>query len=217
MRKIPYREGMDFLTGFYHNNRTVILVLAALIMLTALFRLVKKILDEKRRRRELEQATADKIRDENLNNVILNQNMGSRRPKEVHIPYDVDYGSPKRENHITAGAQDSGDEGGNTMVRLVERTELSVRKFLLNPSKVIRIGSDIQKNDIVVLAEDVAPRQCEIFSAKNKVYIRNLAPGNGTVVKRKKEKAIVDERGIRLLSDDTVILGRVSYDITIVD
>lgn len=212
MREIPYGEEMDFLTAFYHDNRTVIMILAVLAMLVFLFWLVKRVLDEKHRHRELEQATADKIRDENLNNVILNQYMGCKRPKEVHIPYDVDYSSPNRENRMA-----DSEQGSNTMVRLVERTELSVRKFLLNPSKVIRIGSDLQKNDIVVLAEDIAPRQCEIFSVKNKVYIRNLAPGNGTVIKRKKEKAIVDERGIRLLSDDIVILGRVSYDITIID
>lgn len=217
MRKVSYHEKMDFLMAFYHNNRAVILIIAALILLTFLFWLVKKMFDRKRRRRELEQATEDKIRDENLNNVILNHHIGNRCPKEIHIPYDVNYRKSNRENHMAGGVQDKGDKSSNTMICLVERTELSVRKFLLNPAKVIRIGSDLKENDIVALAENIAPRQCEIFSAKNKVYIRNLTPGNSTVVMRKNEKANVDERGIRLLSDDTVIFGRVSYDITIID
>lgn len=200
---------------FFINYKMVILIFFIIILIAISIILLKKIFRRNQKNKELAQAAADKIRDENLNNAILN-NSTRNGAKEVYKPYDVDYSNTNGENNKGTRERDKMGES-HVMIRLVEKTELSTRKFMLNPMKKIHIGSDLQDNDIVVLTEGVSLHQCEIFSVGDKVYIKNLSSENKTIIKRKKEQAIVDEKGIRLLSNDEVILGCVSYDITIIN
>ncbi len=79
------------------------------------------------------------------------------------------------------------------------------------------IGSDQQENDISVLAQGVAPHHCEIFAAGGSVYLKNTGEGTRTIIRRKKERAIADNKGIRLQTGDSILVGAVSYDITITD
>lgn len=207
---------MITLIDMFKNYRMPILALVLLLLLTAVIVFLKKSIRRKQKNKELEQAAADKLRDENLNNVILNSHAQSGILKEVYKPYDVDYSSPNSENGRKKRKRKE-QAGYHVMVQLVEKTELSTRKFMMNPAKKIRIGSSLQDNDITILADGISPYQCEIFSIRSKVYIKNISSENRTIIKRKKEKAIVDDKGIRLLTNDTVILGSVLYEITIVD
>lgn len=205
---------MTFIPEFVRNNMKYILILAAVTLLFIGITLIKKIMRRKQKNKELRQAAEDKLRDENLNNVILNNHVGSNRPREVHVPYDVDYSNPGGESS-KSHSDNNKRKDSHVMLQLVEKTELSTRKFMLNPIKKIRIGSDLQDNDISVLSEGVSSHQCEIFSVSNKIYIKNLSHENLTILKRKKEQTIVDEKGLRLLSDDKIILGSVIYEVTI--
>lgn len=207
---------MTFFLEFVRNNNRYILIFVAIILLLIGITLIRKFMQKKQKSRELRQAAEDKLRDENLNNVILNNHIGSNRPREVHVPYDVDYSNPGGDNNKSL-SDNSKRKDGHVMLQLVEKTDLSTRKFMLNPIKKIRIGSDLQDNDISVLSEGVSPYQCEIFSVSDKIYIKNLSHENQTILKRKKEQAIVDEKGLRLLSNDKIILGSVVYEVTIKD
>ena len=207
---------MTFLQELVRNNMKYILIPAAVILLFVGIVLIRKFMQKKQKNRELRQAAEDKLRDENLNNVILNNHTGSNRPHEVHVPYDVDYSNPGGESS-KSHSDNNKRKDNHVMLQLVEKTELSTRKFMLNPIKKIRIGSDLQDNDISVLSEGVSPHQCEIFSVSDKIYIKNLSQENQTILKRKKEQAIVDEKGLRLLSNDKIILGSVVYEVTIKD
>ncbi len=194
--------------------KTVILIVLVVILIVLLIIILKKLFKRNEKNKELKRATEDKRRDENLNNVILNSYADKSDLKEIHTPYDIDYSNPNGDS-IKSNNNNLRKEDNQVMIQLVERTELSTRKFMMNPAKKIKIGSDLQGNDITVMADGISPHQCEIFSVRDKVYIRNLGQGNRTIVRRKKEQAIVDEKGIRLLSNDTIILGNASYDITI--
>lgn len=206
---------MDVVLEFIKQNRMSILICAAIIFVLIFIIVLKKVAAKTVKKKELRRAAADKLRDENLNRVILNAYQEKEKQKEIHKPYDVDYGS-RGTDDSKKNRRDERDAGDRLMIQLIEKTELSARKFVLNPAKIIRIGSDLQNNDIVVFSENVSPRQCEIFSAMDKVFIRNTGEKCKTVIKRKKEQAIVDNRGIRLLSGDVVILSNVSYDVTII-
>lgn len=206
---------MPLLFDFVKIYQTKILIFVICIFGIAGIIILRKVIRKKRKNNELEQAVAEKIRDENLNNAILNRCVQNNNLKEVYKPYDVDYSNSNGENKCSGKGEKKAE--GYIMIQLIEKTELSTRKFMLNPMKKIHIGSALQDNDITVLAEGISLHQCEIFSVGNKVYIRNLSSENRTIIKRKKEQAIVDEKGIRLLSNDVVILGSVSYDITIIN
>ena len=207
---------MEYLLELVRNNIRFILILVVIILLLTAIILIRKIVRKKQKNKELRQAAEDKLRDENLNNVILNSHVGSKRLREVHIPYDVDYSNSGGEGNKNLLDNDKRKDNP-VMLQLIEKTELSTRKFMLNPIKKIRIGSDLQDNDIAVLSEGVSPHQCEIFSVRDKIYIKNLSHENPTILKRKKEKAIVNEKGLRLLSNDRIILGSVVYEVTIKD
>ena len=192
--------------------RTFLCLGFLLLLFVCIIFLIKKQADRSRKKKELTRAAEDKFRDENLNNAILNKHSGKSGVKEVYLPYDVDYGNFGGGKGETQKAKEGQS---HLMVQLVEQTKLSTRKFMLNPKKVIRIGSDLRENDISVLGQGISPFQCEIFSIGDKVYVRNLSDENPTVLRRKKEQVIVDRKGLRLLSDDIVLLGEVSYRITI--
>lgn len=207
---------MDALLEGIKDNSRMIGIVVILIFIMVGIMLLKKMIHKKQRKKELSQAAEDKLRDENLNQVILNQHTVGSRFKEVHKPYDVDYSNANGENGKKTVDSIKRRED-LVMVQLVEKTELSTRKFMMNPVKSVRVGSNLQDNDITVLTDSVSPHQFEIFAIRNKVFVRNLSSENRTIVKRKKEQAIVDEKGIRLLSGDIILLGHVSYDITIID
>jgi len=203
---------MNTLIDFFVKYQTPIIMIDAIIVFIVLLVLIKLASNRRKKQRELDQVTADKVRDENLNDVILNKRASKSSAKEVYTPYDVDYSNKEQENKVI-GSQNNGRE---VMIRLVENTELSTRKFILNPAKRIRIGSDLKENDISVMAEGIAPVQCEIFSVGSNVYIRNISENTRTILRRKREQAIVNSKGILLESDDVIILGKVSYAVTIV-
>lgn len=207
---------MESIITFFITNKNIFISAGGLIVFSLLVSTVKTLFKRRQQHKEVSQAAADRVRDENLNNVILNSYDTSKRQKEVYVPYDVDYGKgdSEKQSPIKKAEELSAKQ---TMIQLVEKTELSTRKFVLNPAKVIRIGSDLQENDISILADDIAPHQCEIFSVRDRVFIRNVSSGLHTIIKRKRETAFVDEKGIRLLSGDTIILGKVTYDIMIIN
>lgn len=206
---------MDVVLEFIKQNKMSILICAAILFVLIFIIVLKKVVAKTVKKKELKRAAADKIRDENLNHVILNAYQKKEKQKEIHKPYDVDYGRVGVDNGKKSRRKER-DEGGQLLIQLIEKTEFSARKFVLNPAKIIRIGSDLQNNDIVVFSENVSPSQCEIFSAMDKVFIRNTGEKCKTIIKRKREQAIVDNKGIRLLSGDVVILSNVSYDVTII-
>ena len=194
-----------------------IFILAAVLALFLAAVFLKKFIRYREKKKEIAQAAADRMRDENLNNIILNSHAATDSNKELYKPYDVDYSSKDKGGSKGNDKDISDIKRGQPMLQLIEKTELSTRKFVLNPAKRIRIGSNQQENDISVLAQGVAPHHCEIFAAGGSVYLKNTGKGTRTIIRRKKEQAIADNKGIRLQTGDSILVGAVSYDITITD
>lgn len=194
------------------NNKMAFTIAAALMILTVLIYLLKKAIKRREEKKEIVMAAADRMRDENLNQIILNNHTGGVENREIYKPYDVDYNGEG-----SGGLDNINVKAGQTMIQLVEHTRLSTRKYVLNPAKKIRIGSDLQGNEISVVEKEIAPHQCEIFAAQGQVYIRHTGGSMQTIIRRKRQSAIVDKRGIRLHSGDWIEIGSVSYEITIID
>lgn len=190
----------------------VLCFIVAAFILVLLTRWVKRFLRRRAQKKEIDLAAAHRLRDENLNQIILNNHTGGVENREIYKPYDVDYNGEG-----SGGFDNMNIKARQTMIQLVEHTRLSTRKYVLNPAKKIRIGSDLQGNEISVVENEVAPHQCEIFEAQGKVYIRHTGGNTQTIIRRKRQSAIADKRGIRLHSGDRIEIGSVSYEITITD
>lgn len=175
---------------------------------------MKSLWSRRGERKELKRAADDRIRDEKLNSIILNSYDSNRMKNTASKPYDVNYG------YAGEGSRSIPHNTQNKpmpMLQLIESTDLSSRKFVLSLSYVIRIGSGLNNNDIVVASSDIAEHQCEIFSAQDKVYIRNTGDEVRTIVRRGKKQTIADNKGIRILTGDKIILGNISYEVTIIE
>ncbi len=200
---------------FSFNIKFVIAAVCGIAVIIIAKKLISLIATRKSKRDELSKASADKQRDENLNSRILNEYMRPDESCEILTPYDVDYGggfsSKDGKKNQPAGGDDSG-----IMIRVVEQSELSSRKFMLNALKDIRIGSDMYDNDISVQGMGVEPFHCIIFSVNNQIYVKNASANAKTIIRRKKDSAIVGENPIKLKSEDIIEAGAVRYSVTFV-
>lgn len=196
-------------------KKTVIFIILIIVILLIGFILLRYLIKRRTKRQELHRAAADRARDENLNQVILNTQHIKEENKSMKSPYEVDYGNGSREKSKREKAE-SPKGKIPIMVQLIENTELSTRKFVLNPAKGISIGSGLTDNDIVVSGSNIEERHCEIFLARGKVYIRSIGNRERTMLRRKKEQVIADRKGIRLLTGDIVLIGNVTYEVTII-
>lgn len=185
-------------------------------MRKATVRNMKSIWSKRSEKKELKRAALDHLRDEKLNRIILNEHDTDTAKRNASKPYDVNYENGSQSSY---GQPESLIASGmpTMMIQLVENTELSSRKFVFDPANRIRIGSGLSNNDIVIANSDIEECQCEIFLAQHKIYIRNTGHKVRTIVKRKREQTIVDDKGIRILTGDKIILGKISYEVTIIE
>lgn len=173
-----------------------------LVLITFLIKNSKK----RKYKNEVRQYAEDKLREEKLDHVILNSHEGCERVRDTSVPYDVDY---------VMGSEQSGGANGygnpSEMIQLIEHSELSAKKHVLNARRVIAIGSRRDGNSIVV--PGVAEYQCQIFCYQNGIFLREVAGNNLTVLQRGKKRAYAQSKGIQLKSGDRIILNQVYFDV----
>lgn len=186
-------------------------IIIAIVLLLILIKVLKKVSAVRAKKKEIRQAAADRARDENLNSYILNSH-STVDNKAAYVPYEVDY-SQGREEGTTQQLKNLDSKA--TMIQIVEKTELSTRKFVLNASKGIKIGT-ASDNDISFFSGDQSAYQCEIFAVRGRAFVRNLIAGSRIYIRRKKDQAIVDNKGIELRNNDNIIVGNYIYEITII-
>ncbi|MBO5474625.1 MAG: FHA domain-containing protein [Lachnospiraceae bacterium] len=184
--------------------------MTAVLLFWSLFLLLKKYVRYRKRKKEIEFVTSEHMRDENLNNIIMNAHAKEKHNREGCKPYDVDYGGREKENVSNIFMKVHHGQ----MIQLVEKNELSVRKFVFSLDSPIQIGSDLQNNDISLPVKELAPHQCKIFIDNGKIYVVNLDAKNRTTLCRGKAKITVGNRGIRMLSGDRILIENISYDVT---
>lgn len=190
-------------------SRTPVVIILGAILIVLLIYLLKRYFRSKNKKKELRQAAADRERDENLNGVILNSH-ASATNKEKYVPYEVNYSQDKQE-----GANKSSKKGADVMIQIVENTTLSSRKYVLNATKGIRIGT-LEGCDITYVGDGSIEFQCQIFAIGKDVVVRNLLGGPQLILIRQKQQAIIDCNGLKLMSGDVIMMGKVSYDISLV-
>ena len=103
------------------------------------------------------------------------------------------------------------------MLQITENNHISTRKYMLDPSKGIYIGSKTGANHIVVgNASTVDDRQCEIVESGNKAYVHNLGISGRVLLSRGGNRAYVEQKYIELKSSDTLYIGESILEIEII-
>lgn len=165
-----------------------------------------------KRKKEQRRLAMEKLREEALDRALENpaKKKEVKERKGLQRPIAVDYGQDEKALKREAPAR------GRCMLELTEINELSTRKYLLNPSEVIRIGRQFDVNTIVINNQSLSERQCEIFQYGQDLYIRNCQMSVPTILLRKSDPVIVDERGIKIQSGDCISAGSVRLEVSII-
>lgn len=99
----------------------------------------------------------------------------------------------------------STGKGRPLMVELVELSTYSRRRYVYRMDRPVRIGSG-DGNQMELPREGVAESHCEIFLLNGRACIRSLS-GAKTLLKRKKELALISSEGAYLKNGDQIQLG----------
>lgn len=171
------------------------------------------LINRQKKRTELLELAQKKQRDIALEEAIRNQRIGSQKGKISSVPYELDYSKssdPARQKKIPAGGS------GHLMVQIEEHSDLSVRKFMLDPSDDIYIGRETDVNTIVISDQAADARHCLIFESQGCVYIKSLTEFGHTQIIRKSKTTQANQQGIRLLTGDRLQIGKIYFDITLI-
>ena len=177
------------------------------------------IISKKRKEKKAKALQAsDKIREEALDRLLLNQETESRKeePTFAAVPIAVNYDVNSVEKTKDSTSRKKRNKSKKVMVQIVENSELSARKYMLDPQKGIFIGSKAGKNHIVISNANVDERQCEIRENAQKVYVRNTGSSGKVILRRGKQSAYVEQKYLELKTGDTLLIGNMLYRIDLI-
>lgn len=192
----------------------IVAIVSAVISITIS---VIKITGKRRKiKKELAMRAQDKLREEALDSVILNPNAPtSARSTTQATPFSVTYDSGNVERDSSSGkAEKSG--GSKLMVQITENSELSAKKYMLDPSSVINIGRSETSNHIVIMDDAVDSVQCNIVEKDGRIYIRNAGASGKLILVRGTERAFVEKNPIELKNSDRIMIGKNIFKVDIV-
>ena len=175
-----------------------VIIGSGVVSLILLITLIVKVKKRKNREQEIQNRAKDKMREEALDRIILNEKAeindlraGSEKPFEVH--YDTGVAKKEDEKRF--------------MLRIEEKSELSVRQYMLDPSNDISIGS--AKDNSIVISR-IENKHCIIGKQGKALYLKNLGKPDSVNVVRKRKRISVDSRKLELLNGDEVHIGDVT-------
>lgn len=165
--------------------------------------------EKRKKKKEVRDAAENRIRYESLDQMILNDRQRKTERGNYQNPYDISYEQ--------GSALKQEKEAKPLMISLVEKNKLSTKKYVFSLENPIKIGASVKGNDVIVQGDGIADCQCIIFSDGRSIYVKNQSGISKTVLSRKKDKAVVDKNGLKLQSGDKIVIGQITYEITIVD
>ena len=189
----------------------VLIIIGAILLVILLIVLIVSGNKKKKKKKAMDQLIQDKERERILDSNILNPYASNEDIKGAgETPYSVNYTSGERK----------GAKGGKRhllMLQIEEISDLSNKKYMLDPLETITIGS-AKDNKISLSDALIDARQCEIglYERDNKtLYLQNVGEKR-VILLRKKEWINVGPERLVLLNGDIIELGRIQLKITVV-
>lgn len=188
-----------------------------IFVLVPLIKLIIKIHKKNSKKTELAMHAEDKLREDALDQYILNPSAPPVSKETVEAkPFEVSYDASNVERVSPVKGKSKKKPEPKIMVQLIENSELSSRKYMLDPSAGINIGSRKGKNDIVVADTNVDSVQCNIIESNNKIYVRNMGGSGKLVLSRAGQRAFVEKKAIEIKTADLILLGKTVFRIELV-
>lgn len=194
----------------------VYLILVCVSVAISLIKIIIKVKRKLSNNSQLEMHAEDKLREDVLDQYILNPSAPTTSKKTVEAkPFEVSYDAKNVEKRHFSRLMRKKREP-KIMLQLIENSELSARKFVLDPSKEINIGSKKGRNDIVLSDPNVDPVQCNIIEIMEKVYVRNYGGSGKLILSRAGQRAFVEQKAIEIKNGDLLFIGETVFRLELI-
>lgn len=158
----------------------------------------------------------DRLREEALDKLLVNTEAEVKKDDRTFaaVPVAVNYDANLIEKADSAKKQKGKRK--KIMVQIIENSELSARKYVLDPGKGIFIGSKAGKNHIVIGNENVDERQCEIREKAGKVYVHNTGTSGKVILRRGKQGVYVEQNYLEIKTGDALVIADTIYKMELI-
>lgn len=193
--------------------------LSWIIIILAVFSVVFVISIRKKRADDLDMKARaeDKLREQALDQAILNEYVQHpEQERSSALPFEVSYGVQAAAENDNTVSKPGKQKQHKIMLQIVEQSDLSIRKYMLDPSKGIRIGSNRGTNDVIITLSNHASVQCEIMEYQGKVYVRNTGSGQVITLIHGKQSINVGKGAMELISRDVLKIGNIIFSVQLV-
>lgn len=174
-----------------------LLAIPVILLIAVIYLLSKR----RKRKREFEEMSQYKRRDEALVAALRNPRVKKERGPEG--PMEISWGDK------AVGEREK--KHASPMVELVELSAYSRKKFVFQLVRPVRIGSG-KGNQMELFHEGVEEAHCEIFLSGEKACVRSI-DGARTILKRGKTNALIGSSGVYLNNGDQIQLGNTEIQI----
>jgi len=173
-----------------------------------LLTVVRLLIKYQAKKKEQKESYHKKLKNRALNEAIINSSRKDHtaEQKKVQQPVSFDEGVKHAENYRSE----------NFVLRITVLGK-TPEDYVVNPEKRIFIGRQPGMNDILLDGEMIASQHLELFRHERNVYVRTLYPDWQVFLKRKGNRTAISTRGIRVLSDDQIQLGKYRIKIELLD
>lgn len=155
-----------------------------------------------RKKKELREHMADQSRDDRLRAALGNRYASDQVKDSVgrnvayHVAYHDDY-----ENKQDA-----------VCVQLTENSSLTTKKYIFYIQNLIRIGNDTQ-NELVLHEDNGEAYEIQLIREKDQLFAKNCLPGSKVYLQREKKQHLLDERLVRVMDKDRLILKKTAIEV----
>lgn len=163
-----------------------ILIIVALVLLLGTLFFLKRRINKQRKKKN--QAAFDILKEDALCNALTNPVLTG---KVEEYRYQLE---------------------DKVMLQLITKQAKKKVNYIFNPEKVITFGRNPKTSDVCLRDPLVSLTHCTIFKSQDKVWIKDMGSSNKTIVKRKRNKCVLEnEEALELKNKDIFQIGEVSF------
>lgn len=163
----------------------ILVIIALVLLIGTFFFLRRRIIKQKKKRN---QAAFDILKEDALCNALTNPVLTGRVEESRYQLED------------------------KVMLQLLTKQAKKKVNYIFNPEKVITFGRNPKTSDVCLRDPLVSGTHCTIFKNEDKVWIKDMGSSNGTIVKRKRTRCVLEnEEALELKDKDVFQIGEISF------
>lgn len=185
-----------------------------------LIRLLMKYFRKRKTKKEEERHAVRVVREKALDQAIINPRTDISEIKNkgnyTQRPYEVSYNTGDSIQQSENNNKEFVGFDKKQMLQLTEQSDFVNRKYMYPRTQGVIIGSQFGKITILSsLKGDGEVPYCELFYYKGSNYVRSSGLVE-IILQRHRKKYIIDQKGMEIHDEDTILINSTRYIISLV-